>query len=199
MGERAERIINAAVELAEEGGFQNVRLRDVAQRSGVAFGTLYARFASKEDILVAALQRETKKFEELLDEYPVEGPTAVDRGIAFFGISSRALFDRPGFGKAVLKSLGSGVETTAAKVISYQDMMTGLIIGALRGPRANDDEIDADKAERIWLVAHLLLDIWYGELVQWMSASTTEEQLLETISKAVHLLVGTIKEELGED
>jgi AcrR family transcriptional regulator len=49
------RIVDAAVELAESGGFEAVRLRDVAERSDVALGTLYEYFRSKEDILLLAL------------------------------------------------------------------------------------------------------------------------------------------------
>ena len=52
--ERARRIVDSAVELAEQGGFEAVRLRDVAAHAGVALGTLYRRFRSKEDLLVAA-------------------------------------------------------------------------------------------------------------------------------------------------
>ena len=47
---RMRRIVDAAVELAEQGGFEAVRLRDVAERSDVALGTLYKYFRSKEDI-----------------------------------------------------------------------------------------------------------------------------------------------------
>ena len=41
----------AAIELAERGGFEGVRLRDVAAHADVALGTLYRRFRSKEDLL----------------------------------------------------------------------------------------------------------------------------------------------------
>ena len=58
MEERSLRIIQEAVGLAEKGGFDAVRLRDLAARSGVALGTVYSRFASKEAILVAALDLE---------------------------------------------------------------------------------------------------------------------------------------------
>ena len=58
--ERARRIIETTIELAEQGGFEAVRLRDVAAHARVAMGTLYRRFHSKEDLLVAALELETR-------------------------------------------------------------------------------------------------------------------------------------------
>ncbi len=38
---RVRAVVDAAVALAERGGFDAVRLRDVAEASGVALGTLY--------------------------------------------------------------------------------------------------------------------------------------------------------------
>jgi len=56
---RVRRIVDAAVALAEEGGFDGVRLRDVAEASGVALGPLYKYFRSKEDLLLCAVNEET--------------------------------------------------------------------------------------------------------------------------------------------
>ena len=53
--DRTQRIVQTAIALAEEGGFEAVRLRDVAAQANVALGTVYKRFSSKEDILVAGI------------------------------------------------------------------------------------------------------------------------------------------------
>ena len=58
--DRKDRILDVAIRLAEEGGFDNVRQRDVAAQAGVALGTLYNNFKGKEDLLSAALEREKK-------------------------------------------------------------------------------------------------------------------------------------------
>ena len=60
---RMRRIVDAAVDLAEKGGFEAVRLRDVAEQSDVALGTLYKYFRSKEDILLFALNEEIERLE----------------------------------------------------------------------------------------------------------------------------------------
>ena len=44
-----------AVRLAEQGGFEAVRLRDVASHAGVALGTLYRYFGSKDHLMASAL------------------------------------------------------------------------------------------------------------------------------------------------
>jgi AcrR family transcriptional regulator len=47
-----ERLLRAAQELIEEGGYGAASVAQVAERAGVAAGTLYRHFASKEDLFV---------------------------------------------------------------------------------------------------------------------------------------------------
>ena len=75
MDERSQRIVKTAIDLAEEGGFEAVRLRDVAAHAKVALGTVYKRFRSKEDMLVAALALEVSQLEHLINVTPPTGET----------------------------------------------------------------------------------------------------------------------------
>jgi AcrR family transcriptional regulator len=59
---RHEAIIAAARALASEGGLQAVQIAPVADRAGIAAGTVYRYFPSKED-LVAAVVADTVKRE----------------------------------------------------------------------------------------------------------------------------------------
>ena len=51
---RRERVVRAALELAAEGGYDAVQMRDVASRSEVALGTIYRYFSSKDHLLAAS-------------------------------------------------------------------------------------------------------------------------------------------------
>ena len=108
LDEKSQRILTVAFELAEEGGFEAVRLRDVAQRAKVALGTLYNRFASKEEMLVAALDESTKTFEGVVDSLEVGRGTAAERVAELLVLTARALFNRPNFGRAVLRAAAIG-------------------------------------------------------------------------------------------
>ena len=44
---RRERILDAAMDLAADGGWDSVQMREVAERAEVALGTLYRYFPSK--------------------------------------------------------------------------------------------------------------------------------------------------------
>jgi AcrR family transcriptional regulator len=47
-----ERLLQAAQELIEEGGYATASVAAIAERAGVAAGTLYRHFESKEDLFV---------------------------------------------------------------------------------------------------------------------------------------------------
>ncbi len=55
--EKLERVLTAAEELLEEHLFEQLSMTAVAERAGVAVGTIYTRFASKEDLLPALFER----------------------------------------------------------------------------------------------------------------------------------------------
>jgi len=60
---RHDAIVRAAMELLEEGEeYERVQIRDVAQRAGVALGTLYRYFTSKEHLYAAVLLEWSKTF-----------------------------------------------------------------------------------------------------------------------------------------
>lgn len=57
--EREELILRAAEELLLECGYQETSIDDIAARVGIAKGTVYLHFASKEDIVIALVERGT--------------------------------------------------------------------------------------------------------------------------------------------
>ena len=58
--EKRARIVNAAVDIFAEKGFRTARVSDIARLAGVADGTIYLYFKSKEEILISI-------FEEKMD------------------------------------------------------------------------------------------------------------------------------------
>src|SRR5262245_21643674 len=136
-GVRRDRIIDVAVRLAEEGGFENVRQRDVAAQAGVALGTLYKSFRSKEDILAAAMQRETDALEQRLEKRPVEGATAAERLASLFQMLTRAMLRKPNYARAVLRAVTAG-EEVAGNVVAHQSQVTRMVLAAMRGRTDND-------------------------------------------------------------
>lgn len=67
--ERKAQIINAAEEVFSQKGFSNARMDDIAEETGLSKGTLYLYYKSKDDLIIAILdrifQREFRTFENL--------------------------------------------------------------------------------------------------------------------------------------
>jgi AcrR family transcriptional regulator len=75
-GDPRDRILAAALDLFEERGFDATAVPEVAKRAGVATGSIYRYFASKDD-LVNALYRDWKQryYETVLTEPPANANT----------------------------------------------------------------------------------------------------------------------------
>lgn len=70
-GDKRDRILDAAVKVFARTGFHATRVSDVAKAAGVADGTIYLYFASKEELLVSLFEdRLGKLLAHLTDELP---------------------------------------------------------------------------------------------------------------------------------
>jgi AcrR family transcriptional regulator len=67
--ERKSQILNAAEDVFTQKGFEEARMDDIAEETGLSKGTLYLYFKSKDDLIIAILdrmfQREFKQLENL--------------------------------------------------------------------------------------------------------------------------------------
>ncbi len=188
LGERENRIVSTAVELAREGGFEAVRLRDVAANSGVALGTLYRHFRSKEDLLVAALGRETEALLRRAAVRPIEGDSALERLVAHFHMVTRALCRKPKFARAVLRSATSAEPQLAGKMSRFHDVLKGLVVAALRGTSLADlDRSPATELEQT--IADVLQQVWFAALVGWGGGLHGQAAVAEKVGTAAELLL----------
>ena len=77
-----ERLLRAARAVIEEGGYSAATVAAIADRAGVASGTLYRHFSSKEELFVelfrAVCDREVQAMREAAEAMP-GGSTHVDR------------------------------------------------------------------------------------------------------------------------
>ena len=70
-----EAILDAAVVEFERHGLRRVALEDVARRAGVSRTTIYRRFANKDELIAAVIERENVAlFADIADELKQAGP-----------------------------------------------------------------------------------------------------------------------------
>jgi len=74
--EKYQRILDAAVEVIAERGYFKSPVNEIAKRAGVADGTVYLYFKSKDDVLRTAIDATFEKFyKQIADAFKtIEGP-----------------------------------------------------------------------------------------------------------------------------
>jgi AcrR family transcriptional regulator len=185
---RLRRIVDAASKLAEQGGFEAVRLRDVAEASGVALGTLYRYFRGKEDILVFLLAEEMDRLEQALTDRPPRGDTPRERVAAVFGLATRGLTGRPHFARALLRAVSAGDPETTEKVAAFHLRVGKLVLDALRGEDATGARQEAAD-ERLRNAAIVLQQVWFASLVGWTGGLHDPKTVLAQVDEAAALLL----------
>lgn len=185
---RTDRIIQVAMELAEEDGFDHVRLRELAARADVALGTVYRRFSSKEDILAAALERMVIHFREAVTVAPIPGDTALERLVLFLELATQTFAERPRLAAALLRTVACGEPAIAQRVLSYQDTMTEILIVVMRGEVRENPPSEGET-----LAAKLILSIWFGAMVGWTGGLHSVETGIDQVSSALPLLLRALE------
>lgn len=201
MNPRARRIVDTAIELAEKGGFEAVRLRDVAAEADVALGTLYRYFRSKEDMLIAALNSEVESLEARIQARPMAGSTPLERVDAFFRAATKGLMRRPRLARAILRAATSGDHELAEKVAAFHSRMSAMILAAMHGrpivavrsdvdaPNGSEPPAEAPAASDDELaVAALLQHIWFSCLIGWAGGLMGQNEVIERMGTATALL-----------
>ena len=189
MDDRAKRIVDTAVELAERDGYSAVRLRDVAASAQVALGTVYKRFASKEEILIAALEQEFEKLWQKLSKRISRGKSSHERVHEVFSSVTKGLLRKPNLARALVRSVASGDPKLTERVASFHAGMTTLIIAALRGERASDHEASNSNATPDEIdQARVLQQVWFAAMVGWSGGLHDARFILEQIKIAANLM-----------
>jgi len=183
-GDLSAAIVEAALSLAIEGGFENVRQREVAARAGVTLRTLYRKFPSKDELLAAGLSRQVEELDRRLAERPIRERSAAGRLTHLFAEMTAVYCDQPSLGRAVIRALVSGSASSAQPVLAYHGHAAALVLGALRG-KAAEGEATVFENEQ----AALLLSVWFAGLVNWLAGGLDAPGMLAAVDIAIRHIV----------
>src|SRR5258708_5318747 len=96
--DREQRIVKAARRLFDRKGFGATAMEEVAQRAGLAVGTIYNYFPSKNDLLLAIMKREADGLTVIADrilEQPPDDPVVAISAMADLFVDSIVAEERP--------------------------------------------------------------------------------------------------------
>lgn len=177
--ERRHRILETAIELASEGGYDAVQMRDVAAQAGVALGTLYRYFSSKDQLLAAAWAYWAARLEPRLASRPLRGDTMAERASDFLQRATRAFEREPRLAAAVLTAATS-TDASAAAPQREASQLIGRMLGAVLAPLPEEVAVG---------VREVLNHVWYSALLSWVTGRAEMTEVYETLTEACHLLL----------
>ncbi len=176
---RRERVIAAANDLASEGGYEAVQMRDVAAKADVALGTLYRYFPSKDHLLIAALAEQVSTLQTRLAQKPPRGTSAADRVVDVLRRASRALEREPRLTAALVTALPSAEPSVAEAKQEVNDILGSVIAGA----------VDHDALAQSEDVVRVLGHVWFAALVSWVGGMAPTGQMGDDLEITARLIL----------
>ncbi len=176
---RRQRVVDAAMALGLDGGYEAVQMRDVAARADVAMGTVYRYFTSKDHLLAATLVSWVELLDERLAQQPARGDYPAERVLDVLDRALRAMSRQPRFVTAVFTSLASPDPGAVACQQQITSLMEGIVTRAIGEP---SPPVVATRAR---MIGH----VWYSALVGWISGWSTVARVHDELAVAVGLLL----------
>lgn len=176
---RRQRIVAAALDLAAQGGYEAVQMRDVAARAKVALGTLYRYFSSKDQLLAFSWVYWSQDLQEQLVRNPLRGVTAAERIMDFMRRATVALEREPKLTSALLKSLLSPDIKAEPSRRELFAVMNRVIEKELCHLNARD------RAGIYDILGH----VWYANLLMWVSGRSEASHVCDNLETACRLLI----------
>ncbi|GAB3120331.1 TetR family transcriptional regulator [Streptomyces calidiresistens] len=180
--ERRRRILDAATRLASAGGFEAVQMREVAEVSGVALGTLYRYFPSKIHLLLGVLLDQLELLRETLRDRPLTETDPADRLLRTLRRAFRAHERDPRLAEAMMRALVFADRSAQAEVRAVSELTTDILVDAAGLP------VDPGPERRSAM--RVIQLTWHSTLMHWLSGHTTAAEADRDLGTACRLVAG---------
>ena len=178
--QRRARMIETAMQLAHEGGYEAVQMRAVADRSDVALGTIYRHFSGKDELLIAGLVVWLANTRGRIEAAGVKGDTPEQRLSGLLERSARATDSYPTLIGALVTAMGTTSPSASTMKLEVEREVHALVATAI----GSGAEIDTVGVARV--VGH----VWSSALTRWVSGLAPDGSVAEELRHAVQMLVG---------
>src|SRR5207237_1036836 len=143
--EKPQRIIDAAVRGFARHGYYNSRVSDIAREAGVASGTIYLYFKTKDDILVRLFRGKMAEWVAFLREAIADLPDAVAKLRRLVALHLKMLEDNPDLAEVLQVELRQGHKffrgASAHEITAYETLLVAreesFAVVTLNRPPAN--------------------------------------------------------------
>ncbi len=175
-----QRMIEAARELALEGGYDAIQVQSVTALANVSSRTVYQHFASLDSLVVAALTEPSGKLFQRFAQPAVGSSTAATRVHQLIAELTASVTENRLLTVTLLRALFGGKPDVAAHVPQFADMLQTLFASAIApdGPTRHDLE-----------AARMLQSIWFSAIIVWATGPGTDIHLDDVMHEAARALL----------
>ncbi|WP_329188144.1 TetR family transcriptional regulator [Actinacidiphila glaucinigra] len=177
---RRRRILRTSAELAVRGGFDAVQMREVAEQSNVALGTLYRYFPSKIHLLVATMRDQLEHLHEALRERPPSAAAPADRVAETLMRAFRAMQREPHLADAMVRALTFADRSVSPEVDAVSRLTTAIVLDAMR--------LDGPPGPELLSAVRVIEHTWHSALVTWLSGRASIAQVKIDIGTVCRLI-----------
>jgi AcrR family transcriptional regulator len=173
-----QRLLEAARELASEGGYEAVNMRKVAARAGLSAPTAYQYFASKDHLLVDSMVSLVDDTTSAVQARPTRGGSAIDRTVATLRRVMRRVEKEPNLYIAMIRAYISGSPAVSHARAAMESSMRSWIDAALGSTEIGDREA----------VVSILESVLFANMVGLVTGSRRPADVANQLERAVRVL-----------
>jgi TetR/AcrR family fatty acid metabolism transcriptional regulator len=177
-------IIEAAIEVFSRNGFQNSTISEIAQRAGVAEGTIYQYFKSKEDLFFSIPIDKTKQFYKELELHLQGIHGAMNKVRKFVWYYLYHLQENPEYARALMLEMRVNRNFANTRAFGAYRPLTQKILEIIE---EGQEEGVIRKDINIYMIRHLILGLLEHILTRWLLKGEKGD-LLAQYNEAVELL-----------
>jgi len=199
--ERRQRVLDAVVELVAAGSLGDMGMKDIADRSGVALGTIYRYFSSRDHVAAAALLEWARTLDggeatgavagaggRAVDAEAVAGSagtgggsggTMTDRLVTILHRAVRAYERQPSFARLLILAAMS-TDPHASEAFAQ---MGGTVYDTLGTAL---DGLDPGERRRVLDVVGA---VWYQAMIEWVNERKSIDEVYDSVESAARLVL----------
>ncbi|MBX6382241.1 MAG: TetR/AcrR family transcriptional regulator [Microbispora sp.] len=194
--ERAHRILDAAAELILRWGYDKTTIDDVAQRAGVAKGTIYLHWKTRDELFAALLRRERVRMVDEVREREPDGGFATPGEL--LGAFALALLGRP-----LMRAVLSGDSEVLGKLARRKrDSGPALPVGGPLDAYAEElaaiGAIVGEPRDQVIVISSIVYGFLFLPDVRPEGAELSDERIAELVTVTVDRALGIAGPPPGE-
>jgi TetR/AcrR family fatty acid metabolism transcriptional regulator len=177
------KIKKAAVEVISKKGFFNTRMQDIADEAGLAVGTIYNYFSSKDEVLSYIFKNEMQRRMEYMSELKKENLTIKEFLNKFLTRHFSLLAKNPHLGRVLVREKDFSRGEESGKIKEHMNSMIDMLEMIF--------EIGVKRKEIKGINTHLMAVYFFGSMQGIIEYALTEPEM-ELLESAPDFILARI-------